>query len=997
AMEPLAEENSERALALAMAAGESIPMLRDFMIRRLGSGQPEQAIDLLVKGLSNAKDDGVRMTFLRGIHGAVRGRDNIAAPSGWEDIYDQLTQPQKTSASFDVYMNALGVSLLFGNEQAGKTLQEIAVDEAGPPDHRQTALNYLVEARVPELSSVVGQLLKGTSLREPALKAAATLQDPQIAQSIIDNYKALNAQERFDARNTLASRASYAVPLLNAVEKNLIPRADLSADLIRQLRNLENEEVNSLLQQVWGVVRDVAADRQELMARYKALATTTAESASREHGRAVFAKTCQQCHTLFGTGGKVGPDITGSNRANLDYLLSNVVDPSAVMAKDYQPMILATDTGRIITGIIKEDTGATLTIQTANELVTIAKDEIEAQKQSEKSMMPDDLLRNLTDAEVRDLVAYVSGAGQVAMQATPATIDRFFNGQNLDGWRSTREEDHVLWSVENGEIVGKSPGLKHNAFLVSELSLGDFRFQCEVKLVDNAGNSGIQFRSQPLQNGEMRGYQADVGQGWWGKLYEESARGLLVNNYAEKLIHPGEWNTYEIVAVGGRVQTFLNGKPAVDLNDSAGARSGVIAVQLHSGGPMEVRFRNLKVELLDRLPPYAAAGSPPFAWPTSAALEPGTKTVWKRTRLSDLFRSEGCCVADFDNDGHLDVATGSVWYRQNPNRKPGSTNPDDWTMMPITEEPHEFDPKGYSDTFMNFAEDRNGDGWTDLIVCDFPGKQSWWFENPGTNPGEEPKPWTRHEMIPVTNNESPQYLDLDGDGQRELLAGVENKVMAFATPQSHPLAPWKIHPISMSGAPGTDRFSHGLGAGDVNGDGRADVLITNGWWEAPPAGDDSTWEFHDAPFGPACSHMYAFDFDGDGDADILSSSAHAFGMWWHEQTESGQFQTHLIDESFSQTHANVLADMNGDGLPDYVTGKRYWAHGGHDPGGDQPAVVMWFELQRENGKPVWKKHQIDDNSGIGTQFEVADINRDGLLDVITSNKKGTFVLEQLRD
>jgi len=143
--------------------------------------------------------------------------------------------------------------------------------------------------------------------------------------------------------------------------------------------------------------------------------------------------------------------------------------------------------------------------------------------------------------------------------------------------------------------------------------------------------------------------------------------------------------------------------------------------------------------------------------------------------------------------------------------------------------------------------------------------------------------------------------------------------------------------------------------------------------------------------------MHVYDFDGDGDADVLSSSAHAFGIWWHEQTAPGEFTTHLIDESFSQTHANVLADINGDGLPDFVTGMRYWAHGGNDPGEDQPPVLFWYELSRKDGRPVWTRHLIDDNSGVGTQFDVADINGDGLLDVVTSNKRGTFVFEQFRE
>jgi hypothetical protein len=138
-----------------------------------------------------------------------------------------------------------------------------------------------------------------------------------------------------------------------------------------------------------------------------------------------------------------------------------------------------------------------------------------------------------------------------------------------------------------------------------------------------------------------------------------------------------------------------------------------------------------------------------------------------------------------------------------------------------------------------------------------------------------------------------------------------------------------------------------------------------------------------------------YDFDGDGDNDVFSTSAHRFGTWWHEQTPGG-WKTHEIDKELSQLHAVCMADINGDGLPDLVTGKRWWAHMGHDPGAKMPSVVVWYELGRKDGRPVWTRHQIDDDSGVGTQFEVIDLNGDGLLDVITANKKGVFYFQQTR-
>ncbi|MCH2571471.1 MAG: VCBS repeat-containing protein, partial [Planctomycetes bacterium] len=181
------------------------------------------------------------------------------------------------------------------------------------------------------------------------------------------------------------------------------------------------------------------------------------------------------------------------------------------------------------------------------------------------------------------------------------------------------------------------------------------------------------------------------------------------------------------------------------------------------------------------------------------------------------------------------------------------------------------------------------------------------------------------------------------------------------TPQTTSVMPWKVHRISQNAVPGTRKYSHGLGLGDINLDGRLDILIKEGWWESPENPNGQTWTFHSANWGEDSAQMFAYDFDGDGDQDILSS------------------------------------DVNGDGLPDFVTGKRWYAHGGRDPGGNDPAVFFWYELRRSGTHPEWIRHPIDSNSGPGTQFEVHDVNQDGMLDVVTSNKKGTHLFLQKRN
>lgn len=368
------------------------------------------------------------------------------------------------------------------------------------------------------------------------------------------------------------------------------------------------------------------------------------------------------------------------------------------------------------------------------------------------------------------------------------------------------------------------------------------------------------------------------------------------------------------------------------------------------------------------------------------------KIAFKKTRLDDKFRAEGVAVGDFNHDGKLDIGTGEGFYAA-----------PDWKPQAVREQMREFDPLKYSQCFQAWSNDFNADGWADLMVVEFPGQATVWLENPQG----VARPWERHVVVEVTNNESPEYLDVDADGKPELLAGTAptpkdadgpEKYVAAFRPASDVNAPWKVQPISAKGVDMARKFYHGIGVGDINGDGRRDVVTPSGWWEGPESpGSAGEWKFHEAKLGGPCAQMYVYDFDGDGDADVLSSAAHQIGIWWHEQTADGWI-THEIDKTFSQTHAMCFVDMNGDGLMDFVTGKRYWAHG---PKGDvnpgDPAVLFWYELARQGGKPMWKPHQIDDDSGVGTQFTVTDINGDKLLDIAISNKKGVFYFEQTRE
>lgn len=509
---------------------------------------------------------------------------------------------------------------------------------------------------------------------------------------------------------------------------------------------------------------------------------------------------------------------------------------------------------------------------------------------------------------------------------------------------------------------------------------------------------------------------------------------------------------------------------------------------------------------------------------------PGNKITWKKTVIDKVFRSEGVGVADFNKDGKMDIFVGDVWYEA-----------PDWKMHDVRAYKKYDGAAGYSDSFACFTGDFNGDGYPDAIVIPFPGTPCYWYENPGAKGGT----WIPHLLTNSACNETPIYVDLFGNGKQVLVMGWQPQgskgnegQMCYFSPGKDPAQPWEM--VSISGPsqkgkeiPGTQRFSHGLGHGDVNGDGRIDIIIPGGWWEQPEKVDGVTpWKFHPVDLNPVCADMHTYDIDGDGKADIVSSSAHNYGFWWHQQKAGKDGPAFLRKDLFAppgdiaklpadhklsaeelglynavnkartdlkkspwkmdanlsalaraaaeaagnqkkvegktaykgtikhlkttggskfnaeqalkellpdleknrdvhapalevgigfyrqgdgaytcalvlgdkgafslpaQTHALHCVDINGDGLKDLVTGRRWWAHGPRgDAGPNDPAYLYWFEARRDsNGFTSFIPHEIDDDSGIGTQFAIMDMNGDGLLDIIISNKKGVFLFVQV--
>ncbi len=389
----------------------------------------------------------------------------------------------------------------------------------------------------------------------------------------------------------------------------------------------------------------------------------------------------------------------------------------------------------------------------------------------------------------------------------------------------------------------------------------------------------------------------------------------------------------------------------------------------------------------------AIAGSVSTSWAADFVIH-----AFERHELTDVYYSEGIGVGDLNRDGKADVVYGPYWFEGPDFRQRHEI----YTPKPQNKE-------GYADHFFAWIFDVNGDGWNDVLTAGFPGTPAYVYENPHSEGFQ--KHWTKHQVLNAVCNESPHFTNLVGDARPELVC-TNDGYFGYATfDPEHPFESWTFHAISEKVAP--IPFGHGLGVGDVDGDGRLDVLQKDGWFQQPESLDDSKkWAFHPVAFAPiGGADIHAYDVDGDGDNDVITSlAAHDFGLAWYEQIRDGEaisFRPHLImgDQPaqnryglvFSEPHSVILADIDGDGLKDIVTGKTYYSHHKQSPMWDAGAVVYWFRLTRGPEGVDWVPYKADGESGIGRQLVAYDINGDGLLDLASGGMKGAHVLMQHRE
>ena len=613
--------------------------------------------------------------------------------------------------------------------------------------------------------------------------------------------------------------------------------------------------------------------------------------------------------------------------------------------------------------------------------------------------------------------------------------DTIFKGSSLAGLRTIGASD---WRASDGEI-SVTPKSAEGAWLVLDKSYQDVQFYTEFRCTGSC-NAGLLLRAEKTSDGGLKGVYvslsdndinsydltlshegkelsrtrlerataqfARIAAGPWNNGNAKvpgfaTLAQTVVEQEAEAAKAPAapgggagrgaagrggppplslvqnNWNSVQIIVDADMVWITVNGRRGLVNTATNDHMMGFGRIALHVAGSAEVRFKEISAKDLNVKREPAETVSAHF----------------RKQALNDFYNSWGATAGDINHDGIPDVIAGPYYYLG-----PDYTERHEFTAARTYSPINNF-PEGMT----YFAYDFTGDGWNDILVTD--SRPIFLY----VNPKGESRRWDRYNVVPSANSEIEVFKDIDGDGKPEVLFMGPGATLAYAKPDpANPTAAWKVHNISEPGLAG----AHGMGIGDINGDGRMDVVNNRGWWEHPANGaSEGSWKFHEVNFGMGGAEMGIYDVNGDGLADVVTAiSAHTFGLAWFEQKRDaagnisfvrhdimGDFSTkNAGGVTFSEPHGAAFADMDGDGIPDLITGKRLYSHlESHlDPDPEGPAVLYWYRTVRNpkaEGGAEFVPELIHNRSGVGSQFVVTDLNGDGAPDIVTSGPKGTFI------
>jgi hypothetical protein len=640
--------------------------------------------------------------------------------------------------------------------------------------------------------------------------------------------------------------------------------------------------------------------------------------------------------------------------------------------------------------------------------------------------------------------AAMAAAALVPVQATGPSFqpDTKFDGSSLAGWQKVGDAD---WKAQNGEITG-TPKNAAGGWLMLEKSYQDIGFFASVKCPAGC-KTGVLLRAEKTATG-IKGVLMTLSEGDdpTGRLFgvtldaegreltrtplrtpgggqiriapppappaegaagagragagragappagaAAAGRGVPTNRPSDQAntgFHNGEWNDLELLLDANILRTYVNNAGPQGAADDDLGRYGMIAI--YAGGSAPVQFRNVGYKDLALKVRSAEVVSKNF----------------KMQQLSEFYYSWGASGDDFNHDGVMDIVSGPHIFFG-----PDFTKSREIYLQLTSNPSNTFS----TDAWMQYSADFTGDGWPDVLNASFGGATSG--ATLYVNPKGELRRWDSYRVTTSQQTEIAVLADVDGDNKPELVYGAGGAMMYAMPDPAKPTQPWVVRTVSDSGY----ATAHGVGTGDVNGDGRVDILNAFGWWEQPADKNaQGPWTYHPQAFGRPLgrasmggSVMAVYDVNGDKLNDVVTSlSAHGWGLAWYEQKKDANnnisFVQHMIMDdfstekenaggvTFSQPHGSAYADVDGDGITDFIVGKRYWSHQDTQidpyPYGD-PVLYVYRTVRDKNapGGAKFVPELVHNRSGVGSHLWAGDLNKDGKVDLVTPTKFGTFI------